>query len=223
MRQVAPSLGTPQKMPGQIRNELVLSGRDAGAGVFAAYTQDGSSVRLQRYGGGSVAVGKLRGVTPAKLGTATGLAGRIWVIWGDDNGVAVTRSNKAVTRFEPIQRTRPDSAGLLRLSGDGRLGPLDLLVDQIPNGNPIPPSGTFYARVLPQLSAKAKVKKHKLTVKVTDAGDAVAGAKVKAAGKKATTNAKGTAVLKLSPKTKGKLAVTVTKTGYNKLKIRAKA
>src|SRR3954451_15285005 len=223
VRAIAPSLGTTEQWPGQLRNEVVIAGRDKGPGIFAAYTAGGASVRLQRYGGGSVAVGKLRGIVPTKLGTATGVDGRIWVLWGDDNGVAVTRSNKAVTRFEPIQRTRPDSAGLLRLSGDGRLGPLDLLVDQIPNGNPIPPGGTFWARVLPELSATAKVKKHKLTVTVTDAGDAVSAAKVKAAGKSATTNAKGIATIKLAKKAKGNVAITVTKAGYNALKLTAKA
>ena len=83
--------------------------------------------------------GRLGAKTQAKeLGVATGLDGRIWVMWGDDSGggVAVTRSNKAVTRFEPIQHLKPNSAVLYRISGDGRLGPLDLLVDQIPEREP---------------------------------------------------------------------------------------
>ena len=71
-------------------------------------------------------------------------------MWGDDSGggVNVTRSNKAVTRFEPIQHLNPNSAILYRLSGDGRLGPLDLLVDQIRNVTPIQPPGLFYGRAL---------------------------------------------------------------------------
>ena len=52
----------------------------------------------------TVAVGSLVSVTPAALGVATGIDGRIWVMWGSDNSnLAVTRSNEAVTRFEPIQ------------------------------------------------------------------------------------------------------------------------
>ena len=46
-------------------------------------------------------------------------------MWGSDaipGAVAVTRSNKAVTRFEPIQRIKLNSGSLYRLSGDGRLG-----------------------------------------------------------------------------------------------------
>lgn len=220
---VAPSIGSRQTMPGPIRNEIVISGRDKGAGIFAAYTLAGSKVQLQRFGGGSVSVGQAKGITPTKWGTATSLDGRIWVMWGSDAGVAVTRSNMAVTKFEPVQKLKPDTAGLLRLGGDGRLGPLDLLVDQIPNGSPIPPGGTFYARVLPELSASVKVttvKKtgaHKLKVTVTDAGDPVAGAKVAGGGKKATTNAKGVATLTVKSKAK-KLALTITHSGYNKLK-----
>ena len=83
-------------------------------------------------------------------------SGRIWVMWGNaavGGGVAVTRSNMAVTRFEPIQRLKLKSGSLYRLSGDGRLGPLDLLVDQIPDVSPIQPAGSFYGRVLPELSA----------------------------------------------------------------------
>ena len=43
-------------------------------------------------------------------------------MWADDSGggVAVTRSNKAVTRFEPIQHLKLKSAVIYRVSGDGR-------------------------------------------------------------------------------------------------------
>jgi hypothetical protein len=223
MRAVAPADGPAMQVPGQLRNQLVVAGRDTGAGVFAPFTPDGTRVSLQRYGGGSVAVGKAAGVTAKVLGVATGLAGRIWVMWGDENGVALTRSNKADTRFEPIQRVKPNSASLYRLSGDGRLGPLDMLVDQIPNGNPIPPGGTFYARVLPVLSVTASVKKGKgkavaLTVKVTDAGDVISGATVAAAGKKSKTNASGVAKLALAGK--GAVTITVTEGGYQAAKKR---
>ena len=216
IRTVAPALGNPMPMPGPVRNEVVIAGRDKGPGVFAAYSLDGKSVRLLRYGGGSVAVGKARGITLTKLGTATGLDGRIWVMWGNDSAIALTRSNKAVTRFEPIQLLKPDAAGLDRLAGDGRLGPLDLLVDMIPNGNPIPPAGTFHARVLPELSASAKFKKGQLTVTVTDAGDPVAGATVGAGGKTATTNAGGVAKLKLKKPPSG---AKITAPGYQALKL----
>ncbi len=163
------------------------------------------------------------------MGVAPGLGGRIWVMWGQDGKpVAVTRSNKAVTRFEPIQRVDADPFTLYRLSGDGRLGPLDMFIDQIPSSKKtIPPAGTFYTRVLPELSSKISVtavnnksgqviaRKPKTTM--TDAGDPVASAKVASAGKSATTNTKGVVILKLTAPLNGKISVKITDPGYQAL------
>jgi hypothetical protein len=223
---VAPSLGAAERLPGQLRNELVIAARTKGPGVFGAYTTDGTHVLLHRYGGGSVAVGKLAGIQAAVLGAATGPDGRIWVMWGQDGaGVAVTRSNKAVTKFEPIQRVNPKSFTLYRLSGDGRLGPLDLFVDQVPSGGP---AGTFHGRVLPLLSAtvsvktvknkKGKVTAHVLTVHVSDAGDAVVGAKVAVGAKHTTAGAGGIAHLALPAAVTGSHLVTITAPTYQPLK-----
>jgi hypothetical protein len=223
----SPSIGALQAVPGQSRNIQQLAGRDTGPGVFGAYTADGRHVRLLRYGGGSIAVGSLKTTQAKVLGVATGPEGRIWVMWGDDSGggVAVTRSNKAVTRFEPIQRLKPNSAVIYRVSGDGRLGPLDLLVDQIPNvKGSIPPPGIYHGHTLAVLSAQVSVKPikskklvvigHTVTVTVTDAGDPVAGAKVKLDNSTLTTNAKGVAQFAFGSKVKGKLGMTVTHAGY---------
>jgi hypothetical protein len=228
---VAPSAGTPDKVPGQGRNYQVIAGRDKGPGVFAAYTTDDSHVRLLRYGGGTVAVGSLASVTPAALGVATGIDGRIWVMWGSDNGnIAVTRSNKAVTRFEPIQHLNDRIVTLFHLAGDGRLGPLDLLADQLADTNPLLPTGVYHARVLPELSAAVSVKAitttknkkkvvtaHALTVTVTDAGDAVSGATVTVKGHTKKTNTKGVAKITPPGAGTGKVTVTVTAPTYQKL------
>jgi hypothetical protein len=224
---VAPTISAAQQVPGQPRNQLVIAGRDAGPGIFAAYTPNNTTVRLIRYGGGSVAVGSVAGVPASTLGVATGLDGRIWVMWGGDSGLAVTRSNKAVTQFEPIQHLAYIPSSLYRLAGDGRLGPLDLLVDEIPpaKSGPVPPTGTFYARVLPELSAsvgatavknkQGQVVAHTLVVHVTDAGDPVSGATVTAAGKSLPTNTAG--IAKLNAPAAGSITVTISKPGYQKL------
>jgi hypothetical protein len=226
---VAPSVGTPELMPGQVHNPLVPAGRDTGPGVFAAYTTDGTHVRLLRYGGGSVNVGALAGITATNLAAATGPDGRIWVIWGKDGGAdfAVTRSNKAVTRFEPIQLVDANTFSLWRIFGDGRLGPLDLFSDEIAGTKTLPPPGLYYGRVFPELSANVSVKKvknskgaivaFKLTVTVTDAGDSVAGAKVSAKGQSAKTSAAGVAKLTLPGSTKGPVTITITDPGYQLL------
>jgi hypothetical protein len=211
-----------------MKNSVVLAGRDKGAGVFAAYSTDNTHVRLLRYGGGSVAVGSRHGVTAKVLGVATGIDGRIWVMWGDDSGggIAVTRSNKAVTRFEPIQHFDPNSFTLWRLAGDGRLGPLDLIVHQTPNVKvSVLRAEAEYARVRPLLTAtfsKTPIKNKqgvtiawKVVAKVTDAGDAVPNAGVILGKTKKSTNGSGIATFTVQGG--GKVGVTVTAPTYHLL------
>jgi hypothetical protein len=150
-------------------------------------------------------------------------------MWCDENGgLALTRSNKAVTRFEPLQHLHPHPFSIYRVFGDGRLGPLDLFVDMIHQrqGSLTPPS-VFYRRVLPELSANISVKNvknkagkliaHKLTVTVNDAGDAVAGATAAAEGHHNKTNTPGVATLKLPGSSTGQITVTITDPGYQTL------
>lgn len=233
IQQAAPTPGTAQKapVPSQYGTgpDLMVAGRDTGAGVFAAYPADFSPtthMRLLRYGGGSVAVGSVKNLHTASWSVATGLNGRIWVVWsGQLNGkgvTAFTRSNKAVTRFEPVQVARAEWASLFSTSGDGRLGPLDLLMSGIPAAPANAPDGIYYARVRPELSATASTQslgggKFKLTVTVTDAGDAVSGATVTAKGQSTTTNAKGIAKLTIKGSAGDHVTVTVTAPGYNAL------
>ena len=179
----APTVGTPELVPGQVHDPPVIAGRDTGPGVFIPYTTDGTHVRLLTYDAGNVPVGAVGSITATNLAAATGPDGRIWVIWGKDGAAdsAATRSNKAVTRFEPIQLVDANTFSLWRIFGDGRLGPLDLFADEVPNTKTLQPPGLYYGRVLPELSASISVKKVKsksgavtafrLTVKVNDAGD----------------------------------------------------
>ncbi|MGZ4165961.1 MAG: sialidase family protein [Solirubrobacteraceae bacterium] len=239
LQQAAPTAGTAQKapIPSQYGTgaPLILAGRDAGPGVFAAYPADFSStthIRLLRYGGGSVAVGSVKGLHAAVSGVATGPDGRIRVFWaGEINGhgvTAFTRSNKAVTRFEPVQIGRFTWADLFTLSGDGRLGPLDLLISGTPDVKTGPlVEGIYYARVLPELSATVTATsltkgKFKLKVDVTDAGDPVSGATASAKGQSKTTNAKGSATLTINGSAGDHVTVTITHPGYNALKASVK-
>ena len=226
LRAAAPQLGTTEAMPGQSKNELVIAGRDKGPGVFGAYTADGTHVRLFRYGGGTVAVGSVSGITPKAIAVATGIDGRVWVIWGDESGLALTRSNKADTKFEPIQQLDPNALTLYRLGGDGKLGPLDLLVEMIPGGNTNVP-GTFYTRALPELSAATSVTtiknqakvviEDKLNVVVTDAGDPVSGAKVTISGHTAKTSASGKATIEIPASPTSSVKATISAPTYQVL------
>jgi hypothetical protein len=237
-QQIAPSQGTAVHVPVPSQygtgEPLIVAGRDTGPGVFAAYPSNYATptkIRLIRYGGGSVPVGSVKRLKATAWGVATGPQGRIWVIWsGQINGkgvTAITRSNKAVTRFEPIQRYNFNWSYLFTLNGDGRLGPLDLLIGGTPlvkSGQAV--GGTYYARALPVLSASVSVAKvgaaFSLTVKVTDAGDAVSGATVSAKGKSAKTNSSGVAKIKVGGSAGTKVTVKVTDPGYQKLAVSAR-
>ena len=234
LQQAAPTEGTAEKMPVPSQYgtgvSVILAGRDSGPGVFAAYPGNYATtthMRLLRYSGGSVAVGSVNGLRANAWGVATGNDGRIWVIWsGEINGkgiIAATRSNKAVTRFEPIQRYVSNWSSLFTLSGDGRLGPLDLLMGGAPavkTGQLV--DGIYYGRVRPVLSATHSVNdlgggKYRLKVHVTDAGDAVSGATVSAKGQSHKTSSSGTAKITISGSAGQHVTVTVTAPGYHSL------
>jgi hypothetical protein len=238
LQQAALTAGAAQKapIPSQYGTgaPLMLAGRDSGPGVFGAYPADfapTTHVRLLRYGGGSLAVGSVKGLHAQVTSVATSLDGRLWVMWaGDINGhgiTAYTRSNKAVTRFEPVQTGRFTWAQLFTLSGDGRLGPLDLLMSGAPDTKGPLVEGIYYVRLLPELSAtvaSTSIGKgtFKLTAKVTDAGDAVSGATVSAKGQSKTTGAKGSATLTISGSAGDHVSVTITHPGYRTLKMSVK-
>jgi hypothetical protein len=234
-QQIAPSVGTAIKLP--IPSQygegvpLILAGRDSGPGVFGAYPANFANttkIRLQRYGGGSISVGRVRHLHADTWGVATGSDGRIWVMWWGQNTktgkfeLAVTRSNSADTAFEPIQTFPSTWTSLFTLSGDGRLGPLDLLI----GGAPIAPGaklGFYYARIVPALSATARAVglgggKFKLKVHVTDAGDPVSDATVSAKGTAKPANGSGRAKLKLRGHAGEHVTVTVHAPGYRVLK-----
>jgi hypothetical protein len=114
--------------------------------------------------------------------------------------------------------------------GDGKLGPLDLFVDQIPTSDVHSPGG-FYTRVLPLLTVtpsvivhhnkKGAVTGYSVTIHVTDAGDAVNGAAVKLAGKTATTGKTGVVHFVLGAGA-GSAQVTVTAATYRPYSARVK-
>jgi hypothetical protein len=100
-------------------------------------------------------------------------------------------------------------------------------VDEVADTSPLLPTGVYHARVLPLLSAavsvqaiknkRGKVTEHKLTVTVTDAGDAVAGATVSIKGHTKKTNIHGLAKVSLTSPLSGHVTVTVTAPTYQVL------
>jgi hypothetical protein len=72
------------------------------------------------------------------IGMTAGVGGRLWVWWSTKNGIYVTRSNAAVTKFAKPRRVEvlDGIRGMWRIDGAGtRSGKLDLLVSYTVGAN----------------------------------------------------------------------------------------
>jgi hypothetical protein len=204
VQQVLPGLG-PKVVLGQLAKDWSngLSARIGAPGVYVA-NADGKTVKLYRYGGGSKT---LAGGPYLSATVCAGPEGRLWVAWGDENdGLFVTRSNRAASAFEPVQKVKaPSSNGLAFLQCEGSAGPVDLFADSGPN------TGFSHTHLLAQLSLQARAAKGKVTISARDAGDPVPGAAISVGSKHLKTDAKGQAALALRP---GAYSATATAAGY---------
>jgi hypothetical protein len=217
-RRVAPSLGAPQAMPRAKTLAPSIAARDGG-GVFSAYAPDGSSVVLLRLGARPKRVPVPKGARVVTAGVAAGPDGRLWVFYGNEQTTYVTRTSKAVSGFEPVQKLEspPKTVQYFRLEGEGSAGPLDLFASVTIDGTTR--DGSYHQQVQPALSLRAstKIVKDRLhvTVRVSDAGDPVAGAKVTGLpGGPKTTDARGSVVVTVPARASGTVALTATKPGY---------
>lgn len=202
----------PNSAP-QLQHRVGITGRIGAPGVFVTYAQGSNQFLADPavYRADTGATKRLTTKDGELVSIAAAPSGRLWVFWKDVGTIYASRSNKAATRWGTIVRVKAPggSTTIYNLSGEGSLGPLDLLahVD--------PPTGTlssWHQRILPGLSFTAKKSKGKTVVKVTDAGAPVAGAKVevRGAGSK-KTGAGGAVGFDLQP---GRYTVRASKAGY---------
>ena len=218
VQQVLPGVGKPLLVPGSaskgqalgVDQRVAITSRLGQPGVHVAVCQGYpvcTKALLWRVGGKSLVVGK--GADVEDVSASVGPEGRIWVAWhdGKTKQVFAVRTNKAATRVGPVVTVKPPpgATDMWKLTGEGALGQLDLLVSATTKGS----LATWHTQVLPPLSLAAKKGKSAVTFVVTDAGDPVAGAKVSFAGKSVTTNAAGKAT---APSGSGK--AKATKAGY---------
>jgi hypothetical protein len=177
-----------------------LSGRLGAPGVYVAYA-DTRAMHLYRYGGASKTLA--RGLFTSAA-TCAGPDGRLWVAWGSSSsGLFVTRSNRAATAFEPVQKLQaPAGPGLTFVQCEGSAGPVDLFADS---------GGFFHAHLLAQLTASAAAAKRQVTLTVRDAGDPVPNAAVAIGGRHLRTAANGRVLVALRP---GSYGATVSAPGY---------
>jgi hypothetical protein len=131
--------------------------------------------------------------------------------------VFARRSNKAATAFGPTVAAKapPGQQSGFKIGGNAQSSTLDL----VGLFGDMSSQAQWHTQVLPGLTIKASPstlkssKSTKVTFTVSDP-DPVKGATVHAAGKSATTDAKGHASITLGPTSKSSIAVTVTKARY---------
>jgi hypothetical protein len=158
-------------------------------------------VRLSRYRGSSRTL-----ATGPYFSTAVcaGPQGRLWVAWGDVNGVFVTRTNRAAGALEPVQKLRaPSGNGLTFMQCEGSAGPVDLFADD--------GTGFWRTHVLATFAVHAAVSAGKATISVRDAGDPVAGVTISVGGRHLKTGANGSVTLALR---KGSYSASASAPGY---------
>jgi hypothetical protein len=135
--------------------------------------------------------------------------GRLWLMWEQSGTIYAARTNRAASRLGAVNAIRPPSgASIYRLNGEGSAGPLDLIANMQAAGG----QALWHTQVWPKLSLTGSRKGATIAFRVTDAGDPVAGAKVKAGGKTLTTNAAGRATLAKAPT--GRVQATASKAAY---------
>lgn len=203
-----------------VQQDLTVAARTTG-GLYTAYvTPLSQSVAVWKIGASKPAAILKDSHGPSNVIVAAAPQGRIWVFWRDGAGWNATRSNKKVTKFEPVSFLKPPSGDsvLQQVAGDGSAGSLEAVVlVQDSQGH----DQVLAERVLPRVSvgrSPGTVKRgSSFTVSVKDAGDAVAGAKVTFDGMTKKTSSKGTVAFKvpgsLAP---GKYAIKVVAHGYKK-------
>lgn len=202
VQQILPGGGPRRLVPGSaaggdaigIDQRVAITGRLGAPGVYVAVCSGYPTCKralLWKVGAGSpLTAGTGQDVEDVHV--SPGPQGRLWVAWHDGPGrIKAVRTNKAATRFGPVVSVAPPAgtSQLWKVTGDGSLGPLDLLVSASTPGS----LATWHTQVRPPLSLSAKKGAAAVTFTVTDAGDPVAGAKVAFGGKTITTNASGKA------------------------------
>lgn len=215
-------LGSPQLLPGsssQQPGERTEIAARQGGGLYLADAGGAAATRalVWRFGAPhAVTVGSNSGGV-ADVGVAADPSGRLWAFWvtspGGTSVLHARRSNPSVTMWG-AEVTTPAPAGEIntwKLDGAAQTGRLDLLgLFSIGSS-----TATWLRQVLPGLSLSARSgHSGKLTVTVTDAGQPVAGATVRAGGASAKTNHAGIAHLRVGGRRPRTVTIVASKAGY---------
>ncbi|MDQ4125021.1 MAG: hypothetical protein M3134_05410 [Actinomycetota bacterium] len=235
--------GSPSRMPGsstpfngsdessQEIQRTPITGREGG-GVYVAYSSGYPTtlrILVWRIGADAPLVVARHGSRAlSNPAIAADPEGRLWVAWSqnDANGVPVVfarRSNADATRFGRTVRVRSPKAlgdcnSLYSLTTAAQSDVLDVIAnftDGCSGGN----VAFWHTQLRPGLTLAVRprtfTRRATVVFTLTDAGDPVAGARVTAGGKSATTDEDGKASIELGPYSSARrLKAKATKAGY---------
>jgi hypothetical protein len=198
-----------------------------GGGFYVAYPTGyptSTRVRLWRVGAaGAPLVGRVRGSGSPAVAVAAAGDGRLWVVWTEgfgDPDVLARRSNKLATKFgATVNAGHPkDALQAYKVDASAAGGALDVLGNF--NIDTTATAVTSHRRLLPGLTLQAapgELRSGETTAvrfTVRDAGDPVAGARVKAAGASGRSDAQGRVTLTIKSRTAVK--ASATRSGYTR-------
>lgn len=208
-RRLAPGsvTGKSSVYPG---NRASLSGRIGAGGVYLFFGQGYPTFK-------TLALWKVDTAKPQLLlkadrnehaNVAAAPEGRLWLMWEQNGTIFATRTNRAATKVGGVNAIRaPGGASIYRLNGEGSAGPLDLIANMSSGGQFL-----WHQQVWPKLLVSGKRGGKTIVFTVSDAGDPVAAATVKAGGKTLKTAANGRATLAKAPA--GRVKASASKAGY---------
>ena len=191
-----------------------LTARLGAPGVFLAHGRGYptySSVALWRVGAPRPQI-VVKADRAEHVNVAAAPQGRLWLMWERSGTIYATRTNRAANRLGAVNTLRPPGGGtIFRLNGEGSAGPLDLVANVRSGGQ-----GLWHQQVWPKLTLIASTRRsgagRTVTFRVLDAGDPVAGAVVRVAGRSLRTAVNGTATLR--QQRSSPLRATATRPGY---------
>ncbi|MGA8682672.1 MAG: hypothetical protein WB592_19505 [Acidimicrobiales bacterium] len=199
----APDSGTNSTNFLNLYSDLPITSTNTHSGVFLAYCSNASSstCSLLLWRVGSAKALKIpRSAGAYHVAISAGPDGRLWIAWYNQSTdtISTVRTNRSDTAFGPVEVYRTPFCfehGLVGVSG-GSWGRLDVALQcvnqSLRNEEYVTQSLTALA-VSPDRATIHNTVSHNVTFTVTDAGDRVAGAKVRVAGMSATTGPSGTA------------------------------
>jgi hypothetical protein len=225
-RQVWPSLGAPVRAPGTYANPgqpMAVVNRP-GVGPVAAYLLDDDVVLWDVLANRTRVVRGMKGASVVELAVLPD--GHLWVAAAGPIGYQ-PRASRVSARGWTIDRRPallPDldsSFGISVTSTDALRAELLLLAND--DGDPTrlharSVAAQMVLRATPRRWARGRAQT--VVLKVTDVDGGVARVKVRAAGRRCTTNRAGRCTIRFAGRGPGRIAVKATKRGYDKATVR---